>query len=163
MRERPLNKTLIVLRHAHRDTSKGTTQNNGLSEKGRRQVRYLFDFFFERFPDFERPKLISSPKKRCLETLEPLARKLERKLNLEPLLEERRDTETLAQFKKRIRLFKRDWIQSKDPLTILCSHGDWIPLFLAEAIGAEIHLKKGGWAELELNEKPELTWLIQHF
>jgi len=163
MREPQLNKTLIILRHAHRDTAKGTSQNNGLSEKGRRQVRYLFDFYFERFPDLENPRLVSSPKRRCMETLEPLARKLERKLQVDPLLDERKPSETLAQFKQRIRQFKKAWLKSPEKLTVLCGHGDWIPLFLKEAVGAEIHLKKGGWAELEREENLELTWLIQHF
>ncbi len=163
MREHLLNKTLIIIRHAHRDTSKGTAQNNGLSERGRRQVRHLFDFYFEQFPDFEKPKLLSSPKKRCLETLDPLARKLERKLHGEALLDERKPSETLTQFKQRIRQFKKVWLKSSEELTLVCGHGDWIPLFLKDLLGAEISLKKGGWAQIEVDEKPRLTWLIQSF
>jgi len=158
-----LNKTLIIIRHAHRDTQRGPELNNGLSEKGRRQVRKLFDFYFERFPEMETPVLLTSGRRRCVETLDPLARKLERKLAIEPLLEEQKPKETMAQFKKRIRSFKKQWERSKADLTVICSHGDWIPLFLKDSVGAEIHLKKGGWAEMVLEKNLQLTWLIQQF
>lgn len=158
-----MNRTLVIIRHAHRDTSRGQGINNGLSDRGRRQVRKLFDHYFERFPELEKPLFLTSPKKRCVETLEPLARKLERKLNTEPLLEERGTRETSAEFKRRIRRFKKNWLESKEMLTVICSHGDWIPLFLKELLGASIQLKKGAWAEVELLEEPELTWLLQSF
>lgn len=114
----------------------------------------------------EKPLLLTSPKKRCMETLEPLARKLERKLVLHPSLTEFRGDnkkETKSEFKKRIRLFLREWEKSKNPLTILCTHGDWIPHFFKETLGTSIHLKKGGWAELEGSGEIQLTWLIQSF
>ena len=161
-KEPALNKTLIIIRHAHRDTSKGQEVNNGLSDKGRRQVRKLFDFFFERYPDYEKPVLITSPKKRCVETLEPLARKLERKIHLEKDLEERSSEETSAEFKRRVRRFAKHWLQQKEKLTVISSHGDWIPVFLKELIGVSVHLQKGGWIEIVMNEKPQLTWLIQN-
>ena len=158
-----MNKTLVIIRHAHRDTSKGVELNNGLSDKGRKQVRKLFDFYFERFPEVEKPALLSSARKRCIETLDPLARKLERRLAAHPLLLEQTEKETSTQFKQRIRRFKREWEKSSSELTVICSHGDWIPFFLKELIGTEVDLKKGGWAEIEWTDKPRLTWIIQSF
>ena len=158
-----MNKTLVIIRHAHRDTAKGRELNNGLSEKGRRQVRKIFDFFFERFPDMETPVFFSSNKKRCLETLEPLSRKLERKLNTNSCLLERTERETLSQFKARIKKFISQWEKSPAPLTVICTHGDWIPTFFKLLLGTSIDLKKGGWAEVECVEKPQLTWLVQSF
>lgn len=158
-----MNKTLVIIRHAHRDTSKGQELNNGLSDKGRKQVRNIFDFYFERFPEVEKPVLFSSARRRCIETLEPLARKLERRLVVNPLLLEQTEKETSAQFKQRIRRFKKDWEKSSSELTIICSHGDWIPVFFKELLGLETSLKKGGWAEVEWDGKPRLTWLIQSF
>lgn len=156
-----MNKTLVVIRHAHRDTSKGRDLNNGLSEKGRRQVRKVFDFFFNRFPEMEKPLLLSSNKKRCWETLEPLARKLERKLTSHPLLLERSEKESAAQFKARIKKFITECEKSTAPLTVICTHGDWIPVFFKTLLGTTIELKKGGWAEVEWTDKPQLTWLVQ--
>ncbi|MFM8270359.1 MAG: SixA phosphatase family protein [Pseudomonadota bacterium] len=158
-----MTKTLIIIRHAHRDTDKGRELNNGLSDKGRKQVRKVFDFYFERFPEIEKPILLSSGRKRCMETLEPLARKLERRLTVNPLLMEQTSKETTAQFKQRVRRFKKEWEKSTAELTLICSHGDWIPVFLKELLGTTIHLKKGGWAEVVQLEDPELTWLIQEF
>ena len=135
-----------------------------MSDKGRRQVRRLFDHYFERFPEVENPQLISSSKKRCLETLEPLGRKLERKLHLNPLLLEFRGDdkkESKADFRKRIRKFIREFEKSRYSVTLICSHGDWIPVFFEEAIGVNIQLKKAGWAELEWDKGFNLTWLIQ--
>lgn len=159
-----MNKTLIILRHAHRDTSKSRELDNGLSEKGRKQVRKIFDYYFKRYPEFEKPLLLSSSRKRCMETLQPLANKLERKLVLHPLLMEKggdHKNENVTQFKKRVKKFLKEWEESKAPLTIVCSHGDWIPVFVKECLGTSINLKKGGWAEIELTEKPALTWLLQ--
>lgn len=156
-----MNKTLVIIRHAHRDTAKGRELNNGLSEKGRRQVRKAFDFFFERFPEMETPVLLSSGKKRCLETLEPLARKLERKLTPHPLLLERTEKETATQFKARIKKFIAEWEKSSAAVTVICTHGDWIPVFFKTLLGTSIELKKGGWAEVEWVDKPQITWLVQ--
>ena len=158
-----MNKTLVIIRHAHRDTSKGPELNNGLSDKGRKQVRKLFDFYFERFPEVEKPVLHSSARKRCMETLDPLARKLERRLAVHPLLLEQTEKETSSQFKQRIRRFKKEWEKSSSELTVICSHDDWIPLFFKEVTGTEVELKKGGWAEIEWTDKPRLTWIIQSF
>lgn len=158
-----MNRTLVIIRHAHRDTEAGRELNNGLSDKGRKQVRKLFDFYFERFPEIERPMLLTSGRKRCVETLEPLARKLERRLIVNPLLMEQTEKETTARFKARIRKFKSEWRKSSAELTVICSHGDWIPLFFKELLGTEIHLKKGAWAEVEYIREPQLTWLVQSF
>lgn len=152
------------MRHAHRDTHKGHELDNGLSDKGRKQVRKIFDHFFSRFPEVEKPQLFSSPRKRCMETLEPLSRKLERKLYVNDLLLEFRGEnkkETKNEFRRRIRHFIREFEKSRSSVTVICSHGDWIPVFFDEALGLDIELKKAGWAELEWDKKPKLTWLIQ--
>lgn len=160
-----MNKTLVLIRHAHRETQNGREQDNGLSSKGRRQVRKLFDFYFKRFPEIEAPLLWSSPKRRCLETLLPLANKLERKLVIKKELDEQSKEESLKSVTVRMESVLKEIRQSKKNLILICSHGDWIPLFLKHVTGIKTPLKKGGWAELEeLNEKRfTLTWLIQDF
>lgn len=160
-----MNKTLVLIRHAHRETKNGREQDNGLSSKGRRQVRKLFDFYFKRFPEVESPLLWSSPKRRCIETLLPLANKLEKKLINRKELDEQNAEESSKEFINRMESLLKEIRQSKKELIILCSHGDWIPVFLKQVIGIKMTLKKGGWAELDsLNEKQfTLTWLIQDF
>lgn len=160
-----MNKTLVLIRHAHRETSQGREQDNGLSPKGRRQVRKLFDFYFKRFPEEESPLLWSSPKRRCLETLLPLARKLEKKLVTKDDLDEQASGESFKDFSNRVDSIFKEIRKSKKNLIILCSHGDWIPLFLKQRLGVKVLLRKGAWAELEFqNEKDfSLNWLIQDF
>lgn len=100
-----------------------------------------------------------------METLLPLANKLERKLVVRKELDEQTAEESLKEFTNRMEPLLKDIRQSKKELIILCSHGDWIPAFLKQVIGIKITLKKGGWVELDsLNEKQfTLTWLIQDF
>jgi len=158
-----LNKTIVIIRHAHRDFYENREQDNGLSPKGRRQVRKLFDFYFKRFPDMDKPLLWSSPKRRCKETLLPLASKLEQRLLEKEELDEQGPKENAKEFNARVGRTLKELKSSKSPLIILCSHGDWIPVFLKKACGLKLKLKKGGWAELEWEEGKafRLTWLIQ--
>jgi 8-oxo-dGTP diphosphatase len=147
-------KTLVLVRHAHRDTS-DREKDNGLTEKGRRQAKAVRRFFKERFGK-ETPLLVSSPKKRCLETLEPLAERRGLRIRVdEHLLEGSRLSERTA-------AFAAWWRERAPALVVACSHGDWIPAFLARALGAEIELKKGGWAELTWEEgRVRLECLLQ--
>ena len=49
-------------------------------------------------------------------------------------------------------------------LTVVCSHGDWIPSFLMSLLGPTPISAKGGWAEIRLDDSgPVLVWLFQHF
>jgi phosphohistidine phosphatase SixA len=160
-----MGKTLIILRHAHRDKDAGSRSDNGLSAKGKKQAKAAAAFFKSRFgldPD-SKPLLFSSPKKRCQETLEPLARKLETQAEILPCLNEAR---TATELEQNVADFRYFWDQHPAPLIVICSHGDWIPRFLEATTGSPISLAKGGWAQLERDEwhqKPRLTWLIQDF
>lgn len=160
-----MNKTLIILRHAHRDKSEGSSADNGLSAKGKKQAKAAAEFFKSRFgqtPDLK-PLLFSSPKKRCRETLEPLARKLEAEIEILPFLNE---AHTANQLDQNISEFRYFWDHRNEPLIVICSHGDWIPRYLETVVGNPIVLSKGGWAQVERdewNQHPQLTWLIQDF
>lgn len=142
-------RTLILVRHAHRDTDAGRSRDNGLSEKGRAQAVLIQTLFNKEFPGAT-ARLITSPKARCRETLEPLAAALRVAIETEPLLLEGGEKAAGAPdpLDERIDLFFSDWIQRAEPLTVACSHGDWIPEFLARYASIETELKKGAWAEL---------------
>lgn len=153
---------LIILRHAHRNKDLGAEADNGLSAKGRKQSRALARYFKKRFKR-ARVTLLSSPRNRCQETLEPIAKLSRAKIRLVDCLNQSDDSEQLrrrvADFEK---LVSRD---SGQKLIVACSHGDWIPAFLRKATGASITLEKGGWAELawadEKGARLQLTWLLQ--
>lgn len=159
----PSTKTLVIIRHAHRDKSQGRDIDNGLSEKGLKQAKRATQYFERRYGG-TRPKVMSSPKVRCVETVLAIADFSKKRIEISELLDEQHEGEAQRAYKKRIDEFLRWWREEGPPLTVISSHGDWIPQFLKDATGAWIDLKKGGWAELEIIDKsPNLTWLIQEF
>ncbi|MBI3542963.1 MAG: histidine phosphatase family protein [Deltaproteobacteria bacterium] len=148
-------KTLILIRHAHRVKVDGGAADNGLSPKGRRQAEAARKFFKRRFDDTH-PLIVSSPKKRCLETVEPIARAAQVEVSISPLLDEG------PSVLRRAQEFIAWWKREAPELTIACSHGDWLPVCLEELVHVDLELKKGAWAELELSARsPRLTWLVQ--
>lgn len=153
------DRKLILLRHAHRDTTDGRERDNGLSEKGRDQAKAVGRYFRERFPK-ETPILLSSPKVRCIETLLPLSDRLKIDVKILEDLDEQNDS--AASYARRIEKFFR-WWKSRAPETVVaCSHGDWIPAFTRLAIGTEVDMKKGGWLEIESRDGAvKLRWLLQ--
>lgn len=154
------SKRLILVRHGHRDKPHGSAFDNGISPRGKKQAARVKKFYRERFGD-EMADLVSSPKLRCVETLIPLGGLLKKEVRSEALLSEEADGEK-DEIEHRARLFLTKWLSSKKKLTVACSHGDWIPIFLREAVGVETELKKGAWAEITLVDgEPRLTWLMQ--
>ncbi len=153
-------KTLILIRHAHRDTV-DHSRDNGLSEKGKEQVKRMLRFAEERLADLD-PLFFSSAKKRCMETLAPLAQKYDKPVIPDARLTEQGAAESLAQYQSRIEDFLRYWQKECPPVTVVCSHGDWIPLSVYKLTQAKIGLKKAGWCEIELlGDEAYLTWLVQ--
>ncbi len=153
------SRTLILVRHAHRDTDLGRERDNGLSEKGKEQAKAVSVYFRKRFPKV-RPLLLSSPKIRCIETLLPISDKLNASVETLDLLTEQHETDVA--FKKRLEKFFRWWKQRGPEVVVLCSHGDWIPAFCEHALGVGIQLKKGGWIELEgRSGAVSLVWVLQ--
>jgi broad specificity phosphatase PhoE len=168
-----MHKTLIIIRHAHRNKASKSPINgdretdNGLSAKGIKQAEVAAKFYKKRFGK-TRAKLLSSPKKRCIETLTPLSRLLRAEIEVDASLDEAQRVEDLQ---KGIARFTRRWAASSDPLTVISSHGDWIPEYLRAITGQPIELDKGGWVQIESDGdeqdwagiSPRLTWLIQDF
>jgi len=140
-----LKKTLILVRHAHRDTS-DKNADNGLSDRGKKQAK-IFSDTIEKMHKKSKPLFLSSPKQRCVETLEPLAEFFDVKIKVHPELDEQADHETPSQFKKRVVRFVTEWKNDFPELTIACSHGDWLPFAVEELIGVTADFEKGGWAE----------------
>jgi len=126
-----------------------------LSEKGKKQAKKLLLHFLESYPDSV-PLILSSPKARCKETVEPISVRVKVPVKESDLLDEGDYVE------RRAESFIKWWKEKGPELTIACSHGDWIPVGLEKATGVSVDLEKGGWAELrEKKGKIELITLIQ--
>ena len=162
-------KTLILIRHGHRDTTVRAL-NNGLSEKGREQAKAIKRFFAARF-DEEQLKsgvwFVSSPKLRCMETLLPTAKAFQREVDAHPLLDEQNTKETGAKLEERVQSFLKEWSRSEMAVTVVSSHGDWLPLAMFQLLGLHFDPKKGSWFEVEWSMgRASLKWLIpslKHF
>lgn len=154
-------KRLVLIRHAHRDVE-DRTRDNGLSAKGHEQVKKLFKFAKRRLDSDEDAWFVSSPKRRCIETLLPVAEHFQQQLEIDPALDEAGRLESAADFSKRLSEWISKWKFQGPELTVLCSHGDWIPNIVFQLTGAKIGLKKAAWCEIEwVGGEAYLTWLVQ--
>lgn len=161
-----MSKTLILLRHAHRDNS-DRSADNGLSDKGKEQAKSIRRFFLERFDkdDLEDGLwVVSSPKKRCQETISPVTKELKHELDIHPDLSEHAPGESFSAFQARIERFLREWKNSKAGITVVVSHSDWLPLAVQSLYGKLIEFKKGAWVEFEADQNElMLKWCIPTF
>lgn len=111
---------MVVVRHAHageRSAWIGDDRVRPLSPTGRTEAEALVDRIVAEKPT----KILSSMATRCLETVEPLARKLDRQVETEPRLFEGTGLDDVAQL-----------VSELDPttVTVLCTHGDIVPRLL---------------------------------
>ncbi len=138
-------KTLVIIRHAHRDTS-DKSADNGLSPKGQKQALKIKKYFKKNYPKTSLV-IMTSPKKRCVETIESLL-KDDLKPTISKLLDEGEPLQSkVDQFIK--------WWKTKAPsVTVICSHGDWIPVCIKTLTGKDVGLKKGELLEIKLKNCP---------
>lgn len=161
-----MTKTLVLCRHAHRDNSLREL-DNGLDEKGKDQAKNIKRFLSDRYSpeDFETGLwFVSSPKARCLETLLPVAKEFDRSVDAHPDLDEANAKESVVALEERVRRFLKEWSTSKVGFTVVCSHGDWLPLATMQLFGLHHEFKKGSWMELEwLSGRAYLKWYVPSF
>ncbi len=145
-------KRLILIRHAHRETDAGRSRDNGLSDRGKEQAKQFRDeYLAAKYP--LNALFFSSPKKRCVETVEPLARKAVQAIEIDKLLDEQSDGESNFALTRRVQLFIA-WVEQAEAQTIVaCSHGDWIPLFCELAVNEPRDFRKGEWLAFEISDK----------
>lgn len=149
------HRILLIVRHAHREKLDGGSADNGLSPKGLKQARAIRRWFKKNFPT-RVATVVSSPKLRCAETVEPLAQWLGAQVRTESFLDEGGSLEVKAA------QLERFWLNQKSAITVMCSHGDVIPVALHRLTGARASLSKGAIATIE--ETPDgivLSELIQ--
>lgn len=149
---------IVFLRHGHRDTNVRDI-DNGLDEKGWRQVQDLKEQFIQgALPHGE--VYYSSPKKRCRETIEPLAKLAGKNMIVAQKLNEREDAESEKQFLKRIHFFIEELLSNADnyKCIYLCSHGDVLPMMIDALTGQWREVKKG--RAVIANRKAQ-TWILE--
>ena len=135
---------LFVVRHAdagHRDEHRAD-EERPLSERGWRQAEGLADQLEER----EVRRLLASPFVRCLQTLEPLAKRLGLTVEADDRLAEGRGAAGALAVAEEVR----------GSAAVLCSHGDVIPDLLEHLLAHGTKLKD----ELRWQKAStwELTW-----
>lgn len=142
-------KRLYLVRHAHRAVT-DRSLDNGLTDKGREQSLRIRDWFAR--SGLPPPKiLLTSPRTRCRETLEPLALALGTRLIVDAGLEEQREDESAAGLGARVLKWLEAWLASDSEMTIACSHGDWIPLLVGICSGKRMEISKGAIVGLEFS------------
>lgn len=152
-----MDKTLIIIRHADRSKELGREVDNGLSEKGQMQSLRVYKYFQNQFPNAG-PVIASSPKKRCVETMLPFVNNDQNRIVSLTCLDEGDPLEL------KVDQFIRWWNENGSKLTLICSHGDWIPVCTERLIKEQIELKKGGYARFQGNpERIKLVEIIQKF
>ncbi|MBI4357104.1 MAG: histidine phosphatase family protein [Gammaproteobacteria bacterium] len=136
-------RVLIIIRHAHRFKKPLVDVDNGLSPKGKKQSRFISKFLSKLHCE-EETHLYSSPKKRCIETLTPFAKKKKLSIqNLRSLNEDFLLHTSIADF---MEWWRKESETAK--VTIVCTHLNWIESFFSENFSLPFELKKGGVAIL---------------
>jgi broad specificity phosphatase PhoE len=154
-------KRLIFIRHAHRDNAR-SEYDNGLSDKGLEQAQMIRDFFATRFETKSNFAFYSSPKKRCLETLKPLADALGHKVLIHAGLNECEMNEDYSAFRLRLEKGLESFLEMKTEINFFCSHGDVLPFLIHKILGIGVEMKKGALIEIKQTQKNfELRWLVQ--
>lgn len=148
------HRRLILIRHAHRDTENHAL-DNGLSEKGLKQVKQVVKFAQSR--DLEGAVFLSSPKKRCIETITPVADWHGSRVKIEKAIGE-------GCTPAELNAFIDQWKYEGPDTTVISSHGDVIPMLVQKLTGGLISIKKAGWCEVELvGRECYLTLLVQKY
>lgn len=130
---------VLLIRHARagsRSTWEGDDLLRPLDKRGRRQAGGLTD----QLGDYPIDRLLSSPYVRCVETLEPLAERLNLPIDVRPELAEGSSAADVSAL----------LAEANAQLPALCTHGDVVEELLGEGSA------KGSTWVLELNGNGEL-------
>ncbi len=146
---------IVALRHAHRTVGL-PTEDNGLSPKGQAQTQRLTKAIIDKWGKSIKWKLLSSPKLRCQETLSLLEKELDLEIIVSPELDEQGPSESSIDMIQRISQFVEN-LESHRGNYILCSHGDWIPMFQEIIVGQSDSISKAD-ALLFKKEAKNIKW-----
>jgi broad specificity phosphatase PhoE len=116
---------LILLRHASREH--GPSGNPGLNARGKMEAVTLIEQLQPHLPNsLADLALLTSPKRRAIETLAPLSQALSIVPEIQQNLDERMLDENGSAFAKRITHLLKQIETTQKSVTILCTHADWL-------------------------------------
>lgn len=149
-----MSKVIILIRHAHRDTT-NRKLDNGLSDKGYKQAEIIKQWLPQQIKTLKLKSIfaVTSPKKRCVETITPVARRTLATLEVWDELDEQGFAESQEKFWERVQATIHNIHQRPEELVMVCSHGDYLPLFIFHLIGVNLELSKGGICALSVEGK----------
>jgi 8-oxo-dGTP diphosphatase len=135
---------VYLVRHAHAGSRASWAEDDDLrplSPKGARQA----DALLNRLQDTAVGWVVSSPSRRCVETVEPIAHRLDMKIHTRKEFLEGADPDGALDL-----LFE---LAPRDP--VVCSHGDLIPKMIRRMVGAGMRTK-----DANISQKGSL-WVIE--
>jgi broad specificity phosphatase PhoE len=147
-----MNQSLILLRHSQRQGA-----SDQLTQHGLEQSKNRGNFFFQLYGS--EVTLLSSPKSRCLQSLERICTLSQKAPRVIEELSERFPVEDAQDFKKRVdqSLYRILSHQSEFPI-ILCSHSDWLSVAATHLLDLDISFLEGSWVRLS---KEAAGWTLK--
>jgi phosphohistidine phosphatase SixA len=154
----------VIFRHAQKS---GWTADPELSSEGFRQAQLIVETV--RKKGLPKPDLlISSPRKRAHQTLQPLHETFQVPLHIHPGLDERNSPETGKDFENRVKLFlETDLLTQNAACLYLCTHLDWLEVFgwaapLELDIASDIlHLPPAHYYHIQIDKVANAPWKIK--
>lgn len=126
--------TLYVVRHAHagrRSHWTGDDRTRPLSDRGELQAKGIASAIDQRRADGSSPRILASPALRCVQTVRPLAAQTSGKVVEDDRLFEGAGRDEIGAL-----LDDVSRTSDGDAATVICSHGDVIPILLELLVDA---------------------------
>jgi len=143
-----MSNLLYLVRHAHRDKSPGAEIDNGLDDLGKQQAAQLSMQLASELQG-RSVSLISSPARRCVETLKPLSEHLSQPIDAVAVLHDQQEGENAVDFLSRLNEFQAIWDDCHSDILVACTHGDVIPELTQILAGTRATLAKGTFTKIE--------------
>lgn len=144
--------TLYVVRHAHagrRSNWTGDDRTRPLSDRGELQAKGIAQAIDQERAPGVAPRILASPAKRCVQTVQPLAAQ-----SGADVVEDLRLFEGASRDAVATLLDEVTGTSTGGDVTVVCSHGDVVPILLELLVGA------GMEPERDLVWQKASTWII---
>lgn len=149
-----MNQSLILLRHGQRQGS-----DDAITEYGKKQAEERGRFFFQAFGG--QIDLMSSPKQRCLQSLEALSSLCKKPPQIVEDFSERFDFEDSRTFEKRVQsALEASLLKSSSAITLICSHSDWLFVGAKYLLDLQLQFLEASWIYLVRDQS---KWILKDF
>lgn len=148
-----MTQKLILLRHASRNHSQNELNSVGL-EQAESRAKY-----FSQNLSSQGLKILSSSKKRCVQTAQAIASNLGLGFEKSEDIEERRANEDSKCFEKRVTDSLKKSLRKDFETLIICSHSDWLFIAMRDWAELRISLDEACWAEFQKQANEE--WILR--